>query len=163
MHRKSDNELSLEQKIIIGLLRSIKLFFVTIFKLVSGGKKLYQNSHKNKVMEFNRQQAEEIGNRWREIEDLINLGGISQIKQALIDADKLIDYVLKKKNISGNTLGERLKNSENLFSREVYNNLWSAHKLRNTLAHDVEQEVFHWQIKQSMKFFKNALNELKVL
>jgi hypothetical protein len=61
-----------------------------------------------------------------------------KIKSALIDADKLLDFVLKKKGIKGDTLGERLKSASNLFDRELYNQVWEAHKLRNKLVHEVD-------------------------
>lgn len=164
MHHKEE-KLSFEQKIIIGFFRMFKYLFRSIIRAFKGGKNIYQQTKFNRtvVVALNKKDIDEMGNRWREIKDLINLGGISQMKQALIEADKLIDYILKMKRVQGSTMGERLINAKTLFSRDIYDNLWKAHKLRNTLAHEIDHEIFHWQIKESMKYFEDALNELEVL
>lgn len=159
-----NNNLNIEQKIIINFFKMIKWIFVTLFNLFRQGKKVYTNKNNNNaIKDLDKKQLEEIGNRWREIEDLINLGGISQMKQGLLEADKLVDYLLRKKQIKGSTFGERLKASEQIFSATVYNNLWEAHKLRNSLAHDVDKEIFHWQIKEAIKNYKQAIMETGAL
>ncbi len=64
-----------------------------------------------------------------------------KVKSALIDADKLFDFVLKKKGIKGETLGERLKNAKAFFDHDMYQQVWEAHKLRNRLVHEVDFSV----------------------
>lgn len=61
-----------------------------------------------------------------------------EVKDALIESDKLLDFFLKNKRFKGDTLGERLKSAKSFFSKEDYNDLWQAHKLRNQLVHEVD-------------------------
>lgn len=56
-------------------------------------------------------------------------------KLAIIEADIILDEVLKQRGYSGNSLGERLK-SISPSQLESLNSAWEAHKVRNRIAHD---------------------------
>lgn len=81
-------------------------------------------------------------------------------KHKIMDADKLLDAMLKKKGLSG-SLGDKLKNNEKLFSD--LNGLWEAHRLRNKLAHEIDFNLEQAQATQAMKGFKNAFGDLDLL
>ena len=56
-------------------------------------------------------------------------------KLAIIEADIILDDILKKRGYAGNSLGERLKSiSPNQVTS--LNDAWQAHKIRNRIAHD---------------------------
>lgn len=85
-------------------------------------------------------------------------------KLAIIEADKLVDTVLKKAGIKGETLGERLRNSQKLISRDVYSNMWEAHKVRNQIVHDHDfdiKSVDHLLVIYRMKRFLIDLGAFK--
>ncbi len=106
----------------------------------------------------------EIEKKWSDIESIFNIGGDSRLKSSIMEADKLVDYVLKSKNINGNTFGERLKNAKNQFKNyEDYNNLWFAHKVRNNIAHEAMHDLSYAEAKKAIDFFKKALKELGAL
>lgn len=100
----------------------------------------------------------EISNKFKDIESM-------ETKIAIIEADKLVDNILKKGGIKGSTLGERLRNTEKLVPREVYSNMWEAHKVRNMIVHDddfdikkVDRDLVIWRMKKflmSLGVFKN--------
>lgn len=73
----------------------------------------------------------------------------AEVKDSLVELDKLLDFMLQSKRVSGSTLGERLKNAKNLFSKSDYNTLWSAHKLRNSLVHEVGNSISISTIKSN--------------
>ncbi|MEO6729481.1 MAG: hypothetical protein ABIM99_06190 [Candidatus Dojkabacteria bacterium] len=77
----------------------------------------------------------------------------SKLKTAVIEADKLLDYVLKSKKVKGETLGDRLKSSKNLFSTSSYNKVWEVHKLRNRLAHEMN-------FNPDIRYLKSSANSL---
>lgn len=77
-------------------------------------------------------------------------------QQAVMDADKLLDYVLKCYGYEGN-LGEKLKVAKGHFSD--LNGVWSAHKLRNTVAHELVQ-LNKDDARRALRQFKQALNDL---
>lgn len=76
--------------------------------------------------------------------------------QAVLDADKLLDYTLNQHGFKG-SLGEKLKKAAARFSN--LNNVWFAHKLRNRLAHEMGQPKIA-EAKRALSYFKQALNDL---
>lgn len=99
----------------------------------------------------------EISQKFSEIETM-------EPKLAIIEADKLVDTILKKAGIKGETLGERLRNSQSFISREVYSNMWEAHKVRNQIVHDHDfkiNSVDHNLMIYRMKKFLISLGAFK--
>ena len=77
-------------------------------------------------------------------------------KHAVMDADKLLDYALKAKGFEG-SLGEKLKAAGPRFSD--LNGIWSAHNLRNRVAHELG-DISKGDSMRALKSFKRALNDL---
>ena len=67
-----------------------------------------------------------------------------------------MDYALKKHGFEG-SLGEKLKKAGPRFND--LNAVWSAHKLRNRIAHELS-EINKEEAKRALKQFKRALNDL---
>lgn len=104
--------------------------------------------------------AERIKSTWQEIEKSSGMG-IMGAKLAVIEADKLLDGVLKSMLIPGETLGERLKAAQ--YSYPNIKHVWPAHKLRNQLVHDATFELTQSQARRALADFKSALHTLRVL
>jgi hypothetical protein len=105
-----------------------------------------------------------VQNKWQEIESTFALGGPSHFKSAIIEADKLIDYVLKSQGVKGETLGERLKNGRSKFEGySDYDNLWFAHKVRNNIAHESNHELNSAEAKKAVSYYEQALKSLGAL
>jgi hypothetical protein len=104
--------------------------------------------------------AERIKSTWQEIEKSSGMG-IMGAKLAVIEADKLLDGVLKSMLIPGETLGERLKTAQ--YSYPDIKKVWPAHKLRNQLVHDATFELTQSQARRALADFKAALQTLRVL
>ncbi len=101
-----------------------------------------------------------IDNKWQEIEQLMQLGHPSNYARAVLEADKLLDHILKGYRAPGITMGDRLKASQNRFSREGYDAAWKAHKVRNELVHNSQYELMDYHAKQAIDNFKKAIDEL---
>ena len=85
----------------------------------------------------------------------------SQLKQALIVADRSLDAVLKDVAV-GEGMAQRLINAQKLFSPQTYQKLWDAHKLRNALVHESGFEVQYFILKNSVQNIRSGLRELGV-
>jgi hypothetical protein len=83
----------------------------------------------------------------------------SDPKTAILDADKLLDQALKLKGYTG-TLGEKMKKAGQLFSDR--NGIWSAHKLRNRIAHELDVKVSEKETRTALTQFKKALRDLGI-
>ncbi len=101
-------------------------------------------------------------NRWQEIKSHVNSFKESEWKFAVIEADKLVDDVLKSAGFAGESMGERLMliKPDQLLNLQY---LWDAHKLRNLLVHDVNYQITHRQAIWAVEAFENVLRELEAL
>ena len=79
---------------------------------------------------------------------------------AVIDADKLLDHALRKKNFAGTTMAERMVSAKNTFSRRQL--VWEAHKFRNQLVHE-EVKVSEKKVQAALIGFRSALKDLGAL
>lgn len=105
--------------------------------------------------------ANKIMADWNNIKLLLQQKSPSQLKQALINADRCVDAALRDMVI-GESMGERLKNAQDLFEWDVYQKIWDAHKLRNNLVHEANYEPPYFMINEAIANFKRALNNLHI-
>lgn len=99
---------------------------------------------------FNVFRSGELTKRWEEVE---RMGG----NLAVIEADKLVDAILKKASINGESMADRMRKTESLVDRKVYQDMWDAHKLRNSLVHDVDRLVSQYEIEIALLKMKKYL------
>ena len=92
------------------------------------------------------------------IEHQLKLDEPSSYHLAVLNADKLVDQALRDLGIKGKTMGERMKNSVTLFSDR--NGIWTAHKLRNQIAHESDVNVMYDEAKRALANFRQALKDL---
>jgi hypothetical protein len=80
---------------------------------------------------------------------------------AVIDADKLLDDVLKKRKYRGKTMGERLVAAQ----RDISDNdgVWFGHKLRNRLVHENNVKLTEKDVKQALIGIRGGLKDLGAL
>jgi hypothetical protein len=94
-----------------------------------------------------------VRNQWRMI------GKGKNPKSDIIEADKLLDFVLKRYGFQG-SLGEKLKRADKLFSD--INGVWVAHKMRNKLAHEINFQPSEFEFRAALENFRKALLDLKI-
>jgi len=72
--------------------------------------------------------------RWEKIVSYVNSDSPAEWRMAVLDADVILDEIMKKSGYSGESLGERLKQVERSDFITI-NSAWEAHKIRNQIAH----------------------------
>jgi len=72
--------------------------------------------------------------RWKNIQSLIHSHNLNDWKQAIIEADILLDEMLDKMGYHGDSIGDKLKQIEPSDFLTL-NQAWEAHKVRNQIAH----------------------------
>lgn len=103
-----------------------------------------------------------LGSRWDEIQRHLNSTKEAEWKFAVIEADSLVDHVLKTSGYPGDTMGERLKTMDK--SQIVtLDGLWEAHKIRNRLAHDPNYFLRYGEAKRAVGLYEKTLKELNAL
>ncbi len=147
--------------IILVLILAVGLLVLAIVGGAASGKPHQRkggrrSSGNNRVGAVNR---EFVAQKWATIEAMTNGGG--SLRDAVSEGDKLLDYVLKQSGARGETMGERLKSSGGRFSNS--NNIWTAHKLRNALAHEAGFDLVPSQAKEAIGYFRQGLQDLGAL
>jgi hypothetical protein len=72
--------------------------------------------------------------RWQYITELIENGQETEWRQAIIEADIMLDELLDRLGYQGASVGEKLR-AVNPAQFQTLNNAWEAHKVRNEIAH----------------------------
>ena len=145
-----------EYKIVTSILKGLWWLISTPFKLISkkrnpGTRQTHENISVDRAF---------VTNKWQEIEQLMALGSPSNYTRAVLEADKLLDHLLKARRAPGLTMGDRLKASTNKFSPESYQAAWNGHKVRNELVHNSEYQLTDFIARAAIENFKKAIGEL---
>ncbi len=93
--------------------------------------------------------------RWAHIQSMIESSQESDWRQAIIEADIMLEEVLRQAGYPGNTVGERLT----VARFESIQDAWEAHKVRNDIAHQgssyhLDDNIAYRTIKKYEKVFK---------
>ncbi|MBX4211382.1 MAG: hypothetical protein KW806_01110 [Candidatus Yanofskybacteria bacterium] len=100
--------------------------------------------------------------RWEEIVKHLDSAREAQWRIAIIEADKLIDEVLRRAGYPGGSLGEKLMNIK-AGDLQTLDGLWEAHKVRNKIAHDINYFLRYSEAKRVIELYAQALKELQAL
>ena len=100
--------------------------------------------------------------RWFEILIKLESEDEKQLKLALIEADKLVDDILKDIGIKGKHLADKLSkiHPEGL---ESLNDLLEAHRTRNDLLSVPDFALSKEEITETLKLYENFLKEIGVI
>lgn len=102
----------------------------------------------------------EIARRWKTIQ-MVSKTGASGLRNSVMEADKLLDHVMKQMGYPGDTMAERMKIAGREFTDR--DGVWRAHKLRNAMAHEIEFDLVSSQAHEAIREFERALKDLKAL
>lgn len=103
---------------------------------------------------FSEKDKEFFRKKWQEAASLPDQ------RLTVLEADKLLDKLLHKKGYAG-SLGEKLKKAGTLFSD--INAVWSAHKLRNRFAHELDFKPSPQEMGSAIRSFEKAFRDLQIL
>lgn len=96
--------------------------------------------------------------RWLTIEQAVKPDETATHQLSILQADKLLDLALKERGFAGNTMGERMKSAQKAWSDA--NHVWTAHKLRNQIAHETAFQLNYDMTKRALSAFRQALKDL---
>lgn len=132
---------------IIFFLSAILIFAAILFAVISLTKRGPQAL-----------DVEKYRTRWLTIEQQLKRDETGSFPMSVLNADSLLDQALKDKGIQGTTMGERMKNMQKTWSNA--NNVWTAHKLRNQIAHEPDVRLDYESTRRTLMAFKQALKDV---
>ncbi len=101
--------------------------------------------------------------RWEHIQSLLEGNSQSEWREAIIEADIMLDDVLAKRGYVGDGVGEKLKSADKAEFKTLQN-AWEAHKVRNLIAHQGSTyELSESVAGRTIAHFEAVFNEFKVI
>lgn len=94
--------------------------------------------------------------RWLQIEQKLSRNDTASHQLCVLHADRLLDHALKEKGVQGNTMGERMKNT----NWSNANIVWASHKLRNRIAHEPDVAIDFDTARRALAGFKQGLKDV---
>lgn len=97
---------------------------------------------------------------WAKITSRLETGLEAEYKLAVIEADSILDNILKRIGFGGVTLGERL---ERLTVATLPNlkQILEAHKIRNNIVHDPDYRLTLDEARRMSGIYEQALRDLQ--
>lgn len=123
------------------------LDFLKVFQVTD--KKYSQIMEKRKIIE----------EKWDKLLEKIKSNDERDLRLAVIEADSLVDEILKSHGHIGKDMGERLK-SFHSGEFEYIDDLWEAHKIRNRLAHEADFHLPLEEAQRLIEIYNKVLEEL---
>lgn len=93
-----------------------------------------EEHHKYETHEPKEADNETEHSRWAHIQALVESPNENDWRQAIIEADIMLDDILTMRGFAGESVGEKLKQA-NPQSFKTLEDAWEAHKVRNDIAH----------------------------
>lgn len=101
--------------------------------------------------------------KWDRVISHINSPNQSDWKLAIMEADIMLDDLLKASGYHGDSIGEKLKGVEKSDFLTL-DAAWEAHKIRNRIAHDGADFDLNERIaKQTVAQFESVFREFKII
>lgn len=95
---------------------------------------------------------------WMRIEQTVARDNESSWHLAILNADKLLDKALRERGFKGQTMGERMKSAKDTWKNT--NHVWTAHKLRNQIAHETNAKVTYDTTRRALEAYKQGLKDM---
>jgi len=147
---------------IVSFLASLLLLAGIIYSIVKSIK-----TNKKQIVDFvktiTEAPPEERRTKWDKIKKYLESSNSSDWRMAIMEADNLIDDIIKKIGYKGETFGERLSQIKSYQFKNI-NEIWEAHKVRNRIAHEGERfNITKREAERVIGLYEQVLEEFEYL
>ena len=140
----------------------ILLGFIALFLLKTSWLKIRLIQNLSEFVTYKPFGTKKIAKQWMKIKQRLDAGLESEFKLAVIEADAMLDDILKKMGYNGESLGDRLKQ----VSADILPSLaeiQEAHKIRNNIVHDPDYRLSLDEAQKTISFYEKTFTDLDVL
>lgn len=118
----------------------------------------------HKYKPLNKEEKTENHNmQWQIILDHMESPSSTNWRMAILEADTMLDEMLKKIGAEGETLGERLRSMDVREFRSLQM-AWDAHKMRNTIAHEgLDYQLNKHEAQRVISLYKQVFSEFQYI
>ncbi len=103
-----------------------------------------------------------VAKPWLEVEAKMASTNSADWTLAIIQADAILDKILKASGYIGDTMGDRLR-QVNSAELEAIDDVWRSHKIRNRLAHGTGEALARAEAEEAIRGFEKAFRELNYI
>jgi len=135
---------------------SVLFLALIIFILFKLNKVMKEDSKKYSPIDIEREEKQKSKIEWEIILGHLNSQNQAEWKLAIIEADSILDEILKEVGYVGETLADRLKAAGD---GGVIQQAWEAHKIRNMIAHEGGTELTHREAKRVVGLYENVFKK----
>ncbi len=99
-----------------------------------------------------------LASRWERVKSHIDSHNQNDWKQAILEADIILDEILTSMGYRGESVGEKLKRV-NAGDMKSLNEAWEGHKVRNQIAHEPGFQLGHHEAKAAIANYRTVFEE----
>ncbi|MFA5830807.1 MAG: hypothetical protein WC878_03185 [Candidatus Paceibacterota bacterium] len=137
------------------------LFFGIVMLVVKTGE--IRKKQKKETIARGVRFEEVKSKRWQMVEKYMESENPAEWKLAIIEADAMLEAMVKKMGYSGATLGEMLKKAE-ISDFNTLDDAWKAHKVRNFIAHQGSSFLLSkHQAREVVRLYENVFREFEMI
>lgn len=101
--------------------------------------------------------------RWEKIVANSESTNLSDWRLSIIEADIMLDELLEKLQLPGDTMGDKLKMVEKSDFNTI-DNAWEAHKFRNMIAHEGQNFLVNQrEIRRIISLYESVFKEFSII
>jgi hypothetical protein len=99
-----------------------------------------------------------LAHKWENVVRHMESPNQNDWKQAILEADMILDDILTGMGYRGESIGEKLKRVAT-GDMKTLDDAWEAHKVRNHIAHESGFSLGHYEAKQTIARYRNVFEE----
>jgi hypothetical protein len=109
------------------------------------------------------EEVNKVDPKWKRILALSDSINDSDWRLAIIESDIMLADLLDKLNLSGDTIGDKLKQLDKSDFRTL-DNAWEAHKVRNQIAHDGPEFLLtQREVRRVIALYQSVFEEFEMI
>lgn len=99
---------------------------------------------------------------WLQIKKKLQMGDETNLKLAIIEADKILDELFKISGYKGKNMDERLQQVGPAQLSNI-SDVWSAHKIRNRIIQELDFHITKQETELIINIYKKSFQELGLI
>lgn len=151
--------------LIVGVSIPLSIFFLIAIVITVEGIKRIRNLEDEKyneppqVSRAEQKGDDELARRWRKVVEHADSDNPNDWKQAIIEADVMLEQLVTKLGYQGESLGEQLKRTAR-GDFKTRDQAWEAHLVRNRIAHDGSAfDINQFEAKRIIGLYRQVFDE----
>lgn len=102
--------------------------------------------------------SQDLTVRWGKVHSHMGTDNENDWKQAILEADTMLDDILNSLGYRGESIGEKLKRVQP-GEFKTLDDAWEAHKVRNRIAHEPGFHITHHEANQTIQRYRRVFEE----